>query len=577
MKTIDVTWTELKSFVDNGRFDKLQYVTVNGRYHIIGTDGWFSLETSIKIESPASDDQTDFETNYLPSANQEIDLGNAIISSGNSTTTPLGIGAEFTGDWEECLGYSNISITLSSDVASAVDGIIVEWSTDGVNVDNSDPYTVVSPFEDTLNFGVITRYYRVRYINGSTAQSFFRLQTILHTFRPKPSTHRIDSAINGENDAELTKAVLTGKDPNGTFVNVPSSGVLDSNSSTTPLLAVGTASGDRVVRQTRKYFRYQVARTHYKTYVGILGASKTGVVTRIGSYDASDGILFKQSERGLSVVRRDSTSGSLVDVEVDQADWNIDPLDGTGPSGITLDPTKLMIYGDKFNWHGGGPIIMGIYFNGRFNACHSFETNNTSTTPVMSLPNLPIRYEIENISATASATSMYQGASSAVIDGGVEIDQSLSFSANNGNTTRTASTTTPIPIIAIRPKATFEGRTNRTSLVPVSFNVQASDGVLVEIYTSGTITGGTWTSVSPQSTAEVNRGGTSISGGRLLESLYIPASVGAAGEKVDGSIVEDLFMTLDIDGANPENIAIVVTSLSGSPTVLGSINWRESY
>lgn len=168
---------------------------------------------------------------------QYINQRAAGISTINSTNTPLLANAEFTGDYEECLGYSNLNIILSSDVASAIDGIKIEWSTDGVNVDATDEYTTSTPTSDTLSFGVVSRYFRIRYINGAVDQSFFRLQALLHITRPKPSTHRIESPITGENDSELVKAVNTGKDPNGLFVNAPASGISETNTTTALLLA----------------------------------------------------------------------------------------------------------------------------------------------------------------------------------------------------------------------------------------------------------------------------------------------------------------------------------------------------
>lgn len=142
------------------------------------------------------------------------------ISTINSTSTPLGVGIEFTGDWEECLGYSNINVTLSSDVGSAEDGIIIEWSTDGVNVDNDDLYTSKAVASETISFGVISKYFRVRYVNGAVAQTYFRLQVLLHIARPKPSVHRVGDPISGQNDAELSKSVITGQKENGVFSNV---------------------------------------------------------------------------------------------------------------------------------------------------------------------------------------------------------------------------------------------------------------------------------------------------------------------------------------------------------------------
>jgi hypothetical protein len=60
---------------------------------------------------------------------------------------------------------------------------------------------------------------KVTYTNGGSPQSSFHLHTVLRKSPIKWSSHNIDEAITGEDDAELVKSVLTGENPAGTFVN----------------------------------------------------------------------------------------------------------------------------------------------------------------------------------------------------------------------------------------------------------------------------------------------------------------------------------------------------------------------
>lgn len=50
----------------------------------------------------------------------------------NSTTTPLGAGATFTGEWEDTLDYGTMVIGIISDQDSATDGLKIEYSADGI-------------------------------------------------------------------------------------------------------------------------------------------------------------------------------------------------------------------------------------------------------------------------------------------------------------------------------------------------------------------------------------------------------------------------------------------------------------
>jgi len=131
-------------------------------------------------------------------------------------------------------------------------------------------------------------------------------------------------------------------------------------------MAVGTASGDRVVRQTHRYIRYQPGKSHLMLATGTLGAVKAGVRRRVGLFDAANGVFFQSTPPGWAVVVRSSTSGSPVDTVIPQADWNMDPLDGSGPSGIVLDPAKANIFLVDLEWLGVGRVRFGAVVDGGF-------------------------------------------------------------------------------------------------------------------------------------------------------------------------------------------------------------------
>lgn len=144
-----------------------------------------------------------------------------VVSAGNSTNTPLGAGGTFTGVFEEVLPFADLTVLIHTDQQSAVDGFIVEYSSNGINVDATDVFSVVTLFGQQYSFGVNSRYVRIRYVNGATPQTTFRLQTIYKRHRGKPSSHRIDEPITNDNDAELVASVLTGRsEVSGLYENV---------------------------------------------------------------------------------------------------------------------------------------------------------------------------------------------------------------------------------------------------------------------------------------------------------------------------------------------------------------------
>jgi hypothetical protein len=142
---------------------------------------------------------------------------NGTLSEVNSTSVVLGAGATFTGDGEDVTGFVEVRVSVFSDVASAIDGLKIEYSADNVNWDHKDVYTV--PANKGKNYGVqrVAKYYRIVYTNGAAGQAEFRLSTIFNRVAGMPSSHRIQDTISDEDDAILTKSVISGQDENGVF------------------------------------------------------------------------------------------------------------------------------------------------------------------------------------------------------------------------------------------------------------------------------------------------------------------------------------------------------------------------
>lgn len=142
------------------------------------------------------------------------------VDSGNSSIATLSNGAVFTGTWKEVLEFALITIQVIASHASATDGLEIQWSSDASNIDDTDKYTVPAATGKVFTFGPQVRYFRIKYTNGATTQTYFRLQTILKLAGQKASSHRISDDISAQDDAELVKAVLSGENAVGNFTNL---------------------------------------------------------------------------------------------------------------------------------------------------------------------------------------------------------------------------------------------------------------------------------------------------------------------------------------------------------------------
>jgi hypothetical protein len=147
----------------------------------------------------------------------------SFISVENSSSEILDPDEPFIGEWIEILQFSSIIIGVKSNVASATDGLKVEFSPNESDVINTDEFTIPANKGKTFSFQPAGRYMRVTYTNGGIIQTFFDLEVQLKSDYVKPSSHRIQDSIIDEDDAELVTNVNKAKsDLTGNFENITS-------------------------------------------------------------------------------------------------------------------------------------------------------------------------------------------------------------------------------------------------------------------------------------------------------------------------------------------------------------------
>jgi hypothetical protein len=89
-----------------------------------------------------------------------------------------------------------------------------------------------------------------------------------------------------------------------------------------------------------------------------------------------------------------------------QSQFNIDKLDGTGPSGFNLDITKMQMIGMQWSWYAVGFIdYMLRGSDGNFIFFHRIRNSNVNTEAYMRTGNQAVRYEVVNESAKSKLLS----------------------------------------------------------------------------------------------------------------------------------------------------------------------------
>lgn len=289
-------------------------------------------------------------------------------------------------------------------------------------------------------------------------------------------------------------------------------------------MSVTTASGSEVVRQSYRSFPYQPGKGLLLLATFDMNPAKTGLRQRVGYFGTQNGVFLQQSDSTISFVLRSYISGAVSDARtVNKADWNGDKLDGTGDSGYTLNLDKAQILWMDFEWLGVGSVRCGFIINGEYIVCHTFTNANEITSVYMTTAVLPVRYEITNTAATASASSLKQVCSSVVSEGGYE-----QYSFGNVARRTTALTTigtTFLPLISIRLKSTRLGAVvlpQRVQVLPTT-----NQNYEVALVKNPTLTGASWVATTSNS-VEMDVSATAVSGGTIVQTDYVTSS-GAGG------------------------------------------------
>jgi hypothetical protein len=105
-----------------------------------------------------------------------------------------------------------------------------------------------------------------------------------------------------------------------------------------------------------------------------------------------------------------------------QEDFNIDKLDGTGPSEVNLDTTKLNVYQINFRWLGAGEIRFAVEDpnNGNMVFFHHIHYTNRERVVHLDNPSLKVGYVVANTSGIGgSAVEIVGGSMMGAIEGNI--------------------------------------------------------------------------------------------------------------------------------------------------------------
>ena len=214
-------------------------------------------------------------------------------------------------------------------------------------------------------------------------------------------------------------------------------------------LTVTNTVGSFAARESAYTFRYQPGKSLLTMMTFTMAPASPGNTRQRVGYFGQDNGFYVELANGVELVQRSNVTGTVALSNVAQINWNGDRLDGTGPSGLTLDITKSQILWIDMEWLGVGSVRMGFVINGVFILCHTFHHANLIPTAYITTACLPVRYEIQTLNGAAPATSnLTQICSTVMSEGGATTP--LTLYSNLCTFSATIGAATWVPVISVQ-------------------------------------------------------------------------------------------------------------------------------
>jgi hypothetical protein len=367
-------------------------------------------------------------------------------------------------------------------------------------------------------------------------------------------------------------------------------GVTASHDANTRMVAVTCNAGTGTsFFQSFAYTPYQPGMGQLIATTFVIGTGVAATTVDVGYFDANNGVIFRQNgTTNLQFILRTSTSGSVSDANIaSQSAWNIDTmLNGTGPSGITLDITKAQILIIDLQFLGMGRVRCGFDINGIIYYCHEFRNANNLTVPYMQTASLPVGMLVSS-TASAGAKTSYFKCAAVHSEGGDSTKFGYMFATPEA--VETAASGTRTHLLSFRPKTTFNSITNRMyiEVLDIQMIATGADPVFWELCVGATTAASTWadvnTAYSGLEYTSVRGSFTNLTNGIVIASGYVAgAGTGANPPTVTPVIIPDNLshkfpISLNRAGAVRDmgTYTILVSGIGGASAIRVNVNYKE--
>jgi len=369
------------------------------------------------------------------------------------TTTPLGAGATFDSGVLDAAGKSQVQTEINASHDGTID---IEFCADAGGTDVvrslSIPYVAANGYQ-FFAAPAFVNYIRYQFTNtAGVIQTDFYYTTKFLTTGLSPQLLTTNAFIAEAMVATLGRNLLVGQNDGGQFknvrvdnqqhlevnasnpktsydeipvaelspiaqltyaynVNTESNLITENNGGTITqannmaILQTNTTANGQAILESKRKIPFKAGQGALVRFdcVFTAGIAQAGSRQWVGVGDADDGFLFGYDTTNFAITYRRDATGAGSAIIINQADWNVDPMDGTGPSGMTLDPTKGNVYQISYG-AGFGNVSFSIEsdLTGDMVLVHVIEYANKFTVPSTYNPTFPMCAEAHNGGSTTN-------------------------------------------------------------------------------------------------------------------------------------------------------------------------------
>jgi hypothetical protein len=360
-----------------------------------------------------------------------------------------------------------------------------------------------------------------------------------------------DSMLRYSKRTDLWNEKLVGSGTTSYFVNESS---LD--------LVTTVASGDSVLRRSRRHFPYQPGKSLLMMASFVGNEPTAGLVQEVGYFDDDNGIILRANGEKIELVIRSSVSGSAEEEVVPQDEWNIDTFS-------EFNFAKANIFMTDLEWLGVGRVRAGFVIDGEMRYCHEFNHANAIDTVYITSAILPVSYKITNSASIASPARLKQICTSVMSEGGYQPVGPIYIAGRGAS--NFASILGETMVAAIRMAS---GRTDNVIIpaqVDASLGGNPASNIVAQwrLRLNPTISGDWLPAANGRGNVDVMSSGT-FSGGTVVGAGLV-ASRGAVEFNPESGLA--LSLGQDIDGNS--DIVILTVQCSAAEKATGLLGWRE--